>query len=378
MTRRRRVAVDLLFVTGRRGGTETYARELLPRLAALLEGVELVAVTGAPGADLVRGWFPGLVVQLDLNTGRRAAWAAAEVLAAGRAAARARADLLWCPANYGPAGGSVPRLVTVHDVIPFEHVPPGLGRAGQRVTTGLLRRAARGATRLLAVSEDGADRSARVLGLPRDRFCVVPNGASDLPIPAAPRVALAALGVPFDRPLVLSTGNRMPHKNFPLLLRALAAIPAGRRPRLVLPGGGADDPLPAMVGSLGLGNDVLLPGWLTAEQLGALHAVAALYVCPSLDEGFGLPVVDAMRAGCPVLASDIPVLHEVGEDAVAYVDARDAGALAAAVESLLGDPERRATLVRRGRTRARLFTWDRSAELTAQVVERTLAEVGAA
>lgn len=246
------------------------------------------------------------------------------------------------------------------------------------MTTWLLRRAARGATRVLTVSEDGGRRAVGALGIPAGRVTVVPNGASALPAPDDPWRTLAALGVQQGRPLLLSTGNRMPHKNFPALLRAIATIPRESRPRLVLPGGGPNDPLRPLVTELGLSQDVVLPGWVTVEQLGALHAVAALYVCPSLDEGFGLPVLEAMRAGCPVLASDIPVLHEVGGDAVTYVDGHDPAAIAAAVRRLLLDPEALAVLRDRGSVRAREFTWERSAGLTAAVVRRTLTEVGAA
>ena len=121
MRARHRVAVDLLYVTGRRGGTETYARELLPRLARLLGNVEFVAFTGAAGAGLVDAWFPGTVHRMRVDARNRAAWAGAEIALIGPCAARDGASLLWCPANYGPVSGSVPTLVTVHDVIPFEH-----------------------------------------------------------------------------------------------------------------------------------------------------------------------------------------------------------------------------------------------------------------
>lgn len=372
---RRRVALDLLYFTGRRGGTETYVREIVPRLARAMDDVDLVALVGSSGADLVAPWFPGEVRTLPVDARRRAAWAAAETWLVARVAAREGAALLWCPANYGPPAGRIPTVVTVHDVIPFVHVPPGMGRTGQRITIRLLRRAARGATRVLAVSDDGARRVSSMVGVPMSRITVAPNGASDLVVPADPEDEVRAIGRAPNRQLLLSTGNRMPHKNFPGLIQALAEIPADRRPQLVVSGGGPDDPLRDLVERLDLSGDVLLPGWLTASQLGALHALATLYVCPSLDEGFGLPVVDAMRAGCPVLASDIPVLHEVGGDAVEYADARDPRTLAEAIDRLLADPARRETLRGRGRARAAQFTWDHAAEITAEVLHSALAEV---
>ena len=373
MSASRRVAIDLLYVTGRRGGTETYARELLPRMAPLLDGIELVGLTGVRGHEAVRGWFPGPVRRMGVDAANRASWAAAETALVARTVARCGADLLWCPANYGPVAGAVPRMVTVHDVIPFEYAPPGFGRVGHAVTRGLLRRAARGATRILTVSEDAARHVTDVLGVPRERISVVPNGASRIPVPADPGSVVAGLGVPAGRPFVLSTGNRMPHKNFETLVRALAMVPRERRPALVVTGGPPDDPLRPLVDELGLAGDVVLPGWVSGEALGALHHGAALYVCPSRAEGFGMPVLDAMRMGCPVLASDIDVLREVGGDAAAYVDTTNTAVLAGAIDAILADADGRARMREAGTARAAGFTWDRSAKQAADVVLRMLA-----
>lgn len=374
MSAQRRLAVDLLYFNGRRGGVETYARQLLPRMAPLLDGIELVAITGTTGARAVREWFPGEVRQVPVDTTNHVGWAAAEVLAAGSVAARAGASLLWCPANLGPGAGSVPRLVTVHDVTVFDYPSAYLGRIGQASTKALLRLAARGATRVLTASEDAAQRVAEIHGVPRERMSVVPHGASPTPVPGDSPAVVARLGVPTGRPMVLSVGNRMPHKNLDNLVRAIAEIPTGRRPVLVAAGGPPADPLRPLVGQLGLTKDVLLPGWVTSEQLGALQHEAALYACPSLAEGFGLPVLDAMLANCAVLASDIGVLREVGGDAAAYVDTRDPAAFAGAIEGLLADDDRRARMRAAGLVRAQQFTWDRAARQTVDVVLRTLTE----
>lgn len=375
MTARSKVVVDLLFVSGRRGGMETYARELLPRVAGHLPDVELVALTSTTGKDDVAGWFPGEVHALAFDADNRALWAAAEVFAVEWQARRAGADLLWCPANFGPAGRRVATLVTVHDVTVLELPNRELHRAAQVVTSGLVRRAARGATRILTVSEDAARGISRVLDVPADRVDVVPNGAQEVRPGIDVEAALAGLPPITGRPVVLSTGNRMPHKNFEGLLGALAAIPAAQRPRTVITGSYKDDPLREQVRRLGLEDDVVLLGWVTPDQLEALFASATLYVCPSLAEGFGLPVADAMKRGVPVLANDLPVLREVGGTAARYADATDPAALGKAVVALLADPAERARMSEAGRARATLFTWDASAERTARVLTRTLEEV---
>ncbi|TKR23668.1 glycosyltransferase family 4 protein [Cellulomonas hominis] len=373
-----RVAVDLLYLTGKRGGTETYARQLLPRMAALLPEVELVGLTNTLGREAVERWFPGPLHTLRLSGDNRPVWAAAETFVVDRLAARGGADLMWCPANFGPRARRTPTLVTVHDVIAWDFPNPEVSRVTQAVTSGIIGRAARSATRLLTGSEDARDAITRVLGVPASRITVVPHGSAD-PRPGVDVAAeMAGLGLADGRPTVLSTGNRMPHKNYDGLLRALALIPAERRPRLVVTGSHGDDPLAPLVAELGLGSDVVLLGWVTADQLEALYQSATLYACPSLAEGFGLPVIDAMKRGTPVLVADIGALREVGGDAARYASPTDPAAMAAGIEALLADPAERDRLRRAGLARSAQFTWDRSAELTADAVRRTLEDVAAA
>lgn len=373
-----RVAVDLLYLTGKRGGTETYARQLLPRMAALLPDVELVGLTNTRGREAVERWFPGPLHTLRLSGDNRPVWAAAETFVVDRLAARGGADLMWCPANFGPRARRTPTLVTVHDVIAWDFPNPEVSRVTQAVTSGIIGRAARSATRLLTGSEDARDAITRVLGVPASRITVVPHGSAD-PRPGVDVAAeIAGLGLADGRPTVLSTGNRMPHKNFDGLLRALALIPAERRPRLVVTGSHGDDPLAPLVEELGLGADVTLLGWVTADQLEALYQSATLYACPSLAEGFGLPVIDAMKRGTPVLVADIGALREVGGDAARYASPTDPAAMAAGIEALLADPAERERLRQAGLARAAQFTWDRSAALTADAVRLTLEDVAAA
>lgn len=367
------LAVDLLYFTGKRGGTETYARALLPRLAEHLPGVDLLGLTNTTADESIAEWFPGATVTLGVDGENRPAWAAAEAFRVDRRASALGADLVWCPANFGPPGRRVPTVVTLHDIIADEYPNPDVSRPTQAITSWLIRRAARGARLVITGSEDASASITRVVGVPQDRIRVVPHGAASASTVEDPAGELAPLGIDGSRPLVLSTGNRMPHKNFATLVRAIAQIPADRRPVLAITGSHGVDPLAPLVAELGLERDVRLLGWVTRAQLEALFAQAAVYVCPSLAEGFGLPVVDAMVHGTAVLASDIGVLREVGGDAARYYGPpRDPAALARELVALLDDPERRAAQVRDGRERAARFTWERSAELTAQALDEAL------
>ena len=156
---------------------------------------------------------------------------------------------------------------------------------------------------------------------------------------------------------VLHVGAQRPHKNVPVLVEAVARVPDAR---LVLVGS-ADERFPDEVGPaierLGLTGRVRRLEFVPEELLGALYAEASLLAYPSLVEGFGLPMLEAMVAGTPVLASDVPVLREVGGDAAAYAPPTDPVRWADAIERLRTDPEWRARLTATGTARAAEFTW---------------------
>lgn len=379
MAQPRRVVVDLLSVTGQRGGTETYAREIVRRLPSALPGTEFIALANRAGADLVRSYFPGDVHVLRWVGADRVTWALAEVLAASGFARRRSADVMWCPANFGPVSKRVARVTTVHDATYHTSTGSLVENAVARTTAWLMGRTAHSSTEILTGAAVAEAAIVESIGIDPARITVVPHGTTDPSPPADVAAALSDLGLPSGRRIVLSTGNRLPHKNFEGLLAAIATIDSAERPVVVIPGGGPDDPLVETVRRHGLEHDVVLPGWVTGEQLEALYAIADLYVCPSLSEGFGLPVIDAMRRGCVVLTHDIPVLREVGGSASMYADATTPApfgrAIADALASLPDDRRRNA-----GREWASRFTWEASAEGTARVLSKaaTVRRAGAA
>lgn len=370
-----RILVDLLGYTGGRGGTETYVRELLPRLAAEMPDAEFVALTGSSGVDGVRRFFPGETRTVRWVGEGRTTWAAGEIFAVERAAKSVDADLVWSPANFGPlTAGAVPRVVSVHDVIYHEVRGTGFSRVSRGVTAWLMARTARTARAVVTVSATAADAITHQLRVPRERITVVHNGGSEVTTVDDPWRLLEPLGIRSDRPVLLSTGNRMPHKNFPGLLNAIGEIPARQRPLTIIAGGGADDPLRSDVARLGLGDDVVLPGWVDDDQLSALYQVASVYACPSLTEGFGLPVVDALGAGVPVVAHDTAVLREVGGDHARYADATVPGAFASAITSVLSlDDTTRAAHKDLAREWAARFTWTSAAIALSVVLRRAAA-----
>jgi glycosyltransferase involved in cell wall biosynthesis len=358
-----RILVDLLFFTGKKGGMESYVRELYGHISPVATGYEFVGLASQELAASDTSWFPGTVIDSGISGENRVAWARGEILAVSRYARRIRADLVHAPANLGPVWTRVPLVLTLHDLLPFRH-PEYVPGAYARVLRTMIRLTARRARRIVTVSEESKADITRYLRVPRTVIDVVPlaGRVGNSPPSSSSRLPRQLLAV----------GNRMPHKNFLTLLEALALIPAAQRPHLVITGSHGDDPLAPLVARLGIGDWVSLRGWLSAEELERLYAESTMVVLTTLFEGFGLPALEAMSRGCPVVCSDIPVLHEVAGTAARYVDPTDARSLAANLLELLDAPHLLRTMSQQGRERSSLFSWQRTAQQTMESFQRAL------
>lgn len=358
-----RILVDLLFYTGSKGGMESYVRNLYREMGSVSGPLDFVGLVPREARDLDLGWFPGDLVSAPISGDSRISWARGELTVVPRAARRIGADLIHAPANLGPFRSSVPVVLTVHDLLPFVH-PEWVPGPYSPVLRGLISGAARSAKRILTVSRHSADDLEQILGIGAERVDVVPLAGR----PGAAGVT----GGPRADDLILCLGNRMPHKNFDTLLSAVARIPEAERPRVVITGSHGDDPLAPLVERLGIGSSTSLLGWVDDAEIERLYAQASAVVVPSLFEGFGLPVLEAMSRGCPVISSDLPVLREVGGDAPVYVDALDADSLAASIRSVLGDPAERRARSKAGLERAAGFSWTATARSTTASFQRAL------
>jgi glycosyltransferase involved in cell wall biosynthesis len=194
------------------------------------------------------------------------------------------------------------------------------------------------------------------------------GGPPESPAQTRRRLALG------ERPVVLSLSAKRPHKNLAALIDALALIEPEMRPVLILPGYPTwhERELRSRADAAGVQADVRFPGWITDAEVQALWAIADAFVFPSLYEGFGLPVLEAMAHGVPVACSDASSLPEVAGDAALLFDPRDPSAIAAAIRALLGDPELAQRLRAAGLARVREFTWQRTAQLTLSSYARAL------
>lgn len=354
---------------------EVAARELLPELVAAAPDVRFTAFVNREAAAAGGPWTEAMPsVTVPVAASRRVQWVRGEQQLLPGLAHRAGVDLLHSLGSTAPARGRFVRVTTIHDLhyrlVPEAHF--GVRALGMRVLVPL---AARRSHRLIAVSRNTRDDIVRLLRVAPEKVDVVPWGvgtrAHAQPLPEAELRRRHDLG---DRPLLLSVSAKRPHKNLMRLLDALAALPAATRPVLVLPGYPTphEDELRRRAAQLGLAADVRFPAWVGEAELEALYANAAAFVFPSLHEGFGLPVLEAMARGVPVACSDRSSLPEVAGDAALLFDPQDVDAIARALATLLGDPERAAALAQAGRARAHAFSWRRAAELTLQTYAKAL------
>lgn len=370
-----RVGLDLLYlVPGETGGRETYARELVPAMLELSSELELVAFLNRDAGARLAAELGDHVraVVLPISARRRWQWAAGELALASAAAARADVELVHGMANFAPAWGPFRRVLTLHDMQYKVH--PQLLSWPMRVgTTALISLAARRAHRIIAVSHAGRDEIVAHLDVDPHTIDIVPNGVRPAPAPPPTDELRACLRLG-ERPVVLSVASDLPHKNLAVLLDALAAIDAAQRPVLVLAGYATDaGALTRRAAALGVADDVRALGQCSSEQLEGLYAVADCLALPTLHEGFGLPVLEAMARSLPVACSDIPVLREIAGEAAAYFDPREPQQIAARIGELLADGESAARLRERGLARAARFSWSEAARLTLASYEHALA-----
>ena len=334
-----RVVVDADVLGRRRTGDETYVRNLLRELAPLASeaGLELLAVTRRP--ELV----PAGVEPVEL---RATSQELRMALSLPRLLRRVRADLVHT--QYAlPVRCPCPAVVTVHDL---SFAVPGLmGRKDRLVFTRVVPRAVRRAARVLTVSERTKRDLVSRYDVPPDRVVVTPNGVDPAFVPGD----AAARGG-----FVLAVGAIQRRKN---QLAALEAATAVGLP-LVIAGPEKDAALAAELRARG----ARVEGYLETDELAELYRGAACLVQPSRFEGFGLPVLEAMASGTPVVAVREPALVEVAGDAAVLVDEAElADGLRAALE-------RREELVAAGLERAKAFSWRTTAERTLAVYREIL------
>ena len=262
----------------------------------------------------------------------------------------------------------IPAVVSLYDLIPAAYPKLFLHGAGRKAEASAYRRwmsRLPDAELLLCISQETADDAVALAGADPARVRVIPL--------AAPPQAIPAGDVP-DDPYILMSGGLEPHKNPWPVVSALALLPEPLRLVMTGPWGGRRVRLLRdYAHRAGVLDRVDLLGHVPASRLAALRNNAVAVVVPSLKEGFGLPVLEAMQAGVPVVASDTPALREVGGDCPRYEDPFNPEGWADAIAEAWQEPERRKAASIGGPSRAQQFTWDRTTELILQAYDEVLA-----
>jgi len=359
-----RVLVDATDVPTDRGALGRYVDGLIGALA--VTGIDLAVVCQradeerygrlAPGAKIVAG---------PVGLGHRSERLAWEQSGLPVVAEQVDADVIHMPNYSMPLRPGLPTVVTIHDLAFFtdpERYAPFSAVSLKSVT----KMAAREATRLIVPSNATRDELIRVLGIDHGKIDVAYHGVDHRLFHRPDEIQVsritARLGL-HGRPYIAFLGSLTPRKNAPSLVSGWATAVADLPdpPALVLAGGGGWSPeLDEAVARVPSQLRLIRPGYLPFADLPGFLGGAVLVAAPSRGEGFGLPVLEAMACGAPVLTTHRASLPEVGGDAVAYTEP-DADAIAVALRALLDDPDRRTALGEAGYARAQDFTWAASA-----------------
>jgi len=376
---RLKIGLDLVYLVEDSGGSARYARELIPALLAAEPGIEITAWVGSTApSSLSEEHWAGEVRWVRLPVpGVGSPWHLwYELGAIGVSARRRKLDVVHGLAYLAPiVHPGVATVVTIHDVIWLSH-PEATDRrfrTAMRVLTPILGRTS---DRVIAISDAAREDIVAALRLDPEKFDVAPHGIT-MPPPVPPDAEETDRGVRErfgfgPQPILLCVAAKRRHKNLHGLIEALALVPEPR-PQLVLPGTPNDYELELreLADRLGLRETVHFPGWVSDRDLESLYRAASCFALPSFQEGFGLPVLEAMARGLPVACSDIPALREVVGDAAELFDPHDPSSIARAI-ARVGDRANALELVRLGTERCRSFTWRRTAELTLASYRRAL------
>jgi glycosyltransferase involved in cell wall biosynthesis len=372
------IAIDAHSVGAGLAGNETYAGALVEALAEVdRENRYTVYVTRQTAFERFEGRWPHVRVQ---RTPPHTPLVRVPFTLPAELRRRPRPDLLHVQYTAPPLA-PCPVVATIHD-LSFEHLPETFKRRSRMQLRLTVRRTARRAAHVIAPSEFTRRDLIETYGLDPARVTAIPLAAAPhfRPVDDRREVERVRRRYRLGGEYVLAVGSIQPRKNLPRLVRAYSLLRRERGrsnlPQLVLAGKQAwlyGETLEA-IEEEGVGGSVILTGYVSEADLPALYTGALCFVYPSYFEGFGLPPLEAMSCGAPVLTGNLTSLPEVVGDAGLAVDPFDTGALAGALARLIDDDALRASLRARGLQRARSFDWRDTARMTLQVYRRVIGD----
>ena len=364
-----RVLMDATAIPTNLGGVGRYVDDLVPELEA--QGVELTMAVQERDAEHFATRLPSArIIPIAPRFESRPMRFAWEQTGLPSLIRKVRPDVRHSPHYSGPQFPGVPVVVTLHDATFFSH-PQAHSRTKQKFFTFAIRRAIRRAAALVVPSEATRDETIKYAGGDPSQFYVAYHGVDRSifhPVDDAERARVKeSLGLD-GQEYIGFLGTLEPRKNVPNLVRgwtqAVSDLP--NPPALVLAGGkGWDEDIDPALAAVPSHLTVLRPGYLPLEDLPGFLSGCLVLAYPSIAEGFGLPVLEAMSCGAATLTTRLTSLPEVGGDAVDYCDITPES-IADALTTLMNDPQRRAQLGQAAIARSEEFTWERAAEVHAQ------------
>lgn len=386
------VAIDAHMVGERETGNETYVLNLVKALLRDSRGLaDYSLLTSHP--DRLQTALPGLPSGTSIVPLRPGNALLRIPLVLPWTAARRQVDLLHVTYNAPPVS-LCPTVVTVHD-ISFERYPEFFSPRDLAILRALVPWSVRRARRVITVSQHARNEIADRYGIRREKIAVTYEAAADSFRPVEDEEGLRAVRHKYaigDGPFVLALGNLQPRKNMRRLVEAFAGamtyqsgspspplpLPYSHSPILVIAGKAQwrESEVVRAVAEAGLEDQVVFPGYVDEDDLPALYSAATVFVYPSLYEGFGLPPLEAMACGTPVISSNAASLPEVVGNAARMVDPTDSEDLSQALVDVLTNPGLRADLRVRGLHRASQFSWERCAAETLAVYGQAVAAKG--
>jgi glycosyltransferase involved in cell wall biosynthesis len=363
-----RIGINALYlIPGSVGGTEIYLRSLLAALAEIDEVNEyFVYVNNETGSGLAPPAPRFHSVSCPVRAKVRALRIVFEQTALPLMLVRDRIDVVLNPGYTAPLFARCPSVTVFHDMQHKRH-PEFFRVFDLPFWNILLALAARRSSRIIAVSEATSADLALYLPAAADKTRIIPHGVDQEFF----RIGLRRRESPSHKaePYLLAVSTLHPHKNFERLLEAFQRFKESHQEyRLVVAGlrGFATRRIERLTRDLGLGNSVVFTGWIPRRELYELFEGAHAFIAPSLFEGFGLPVLEAMAAGIPTACSAIPAFDSLAADSVQRFDPLSVSAISAAMERITTDAVFRARAAIDGPARARSFDWKLTAELTLQ------------
>lgn len=344
------VLVSLLQSSGTKGGIEAYIKALYQAIGKDANEFRFVGFASTELYASGAPWFPGEIVNSGISGENRFRWAWGELFGVSHFAKNIKADLIHGPAMLGPWKSNIPVVITVHDLSYFSN-PELMQTALYTAPVKIMERiAAANATRLISIS--------RTTSRAISKYLKAPDSKIDLVHSAGRELGVVPKGFEHRTPdSFLAMGQRSRYKDFQTLLKAWTLLPKTLNLSLTITGSHGQDPLRRDVQKLGLADSISLLEWITDEELTDLMSTSTAFIETTRAGGFGMPSVEAMGIGLPVISTDIEVFQEILGDAALYFKAGDPESLATKILEIVENPSILSESANRGFLKAAEYSW---------------------